>query len=128
MTDSLHIEPTPLGWTAYYDPEGLTGEGNTEMEAVSDLLEKTDERLGEVLKERGDLQRERAGDARLVDHAVQQVGVLHEQLAEAHRSLGEFSRRLAQETEALADYKRLEAIVEGRSEAMSILSEWRRPA
>lgn len=59
MTD-LHIEPTPLGWTAYYDPEGLTGEGNTEMEAVSDLLEKTDERLSDVLSERGDLRRELA--------------------------------------------------------------------
>lgn len=63
---------------------------------------------------------------------------LERELAEVHRSLGEFSRRLAQETEALADYKRLEEILEGYSDvvdgsygvpepntAMSILTEWR---
>lgn len=41
--DKLHVEPTPMGFVAYYDPEGLNGHGHNPREAVEVLLDQTDE-------------------------------------------------------------------------------------
>lgn len=51
-SDKLHIESTPMGWTAYYDPEGLHGDGAAIVDALEDLLEQTDEAWRKALDER----------------------------------------------------------------------------
>jgi hypothetical protein len=51
-SDKLHVEPTPVGWTAYYDPEGLHGDGAALVDALEDLLEQTDEAWRKALDER----------------------------------------------------------------------------
>jgi hypothetical protein len=50
-SDKLHVEPTPMGWTAYYDPEGLHGDGADRAGALEDLLEQTDEAWRKALDE-----------------------------------------------------------------------------
>ena len=40
----LTIEPIPTGWRAFYDAEGLVGEGVDREAAIVDLLEQTTER------------------------------------------------------------------------------------
>lgn len=51
-TDTLHVEPTPLGWVAYFDPEGLNGHGKTREEALTELLDQTDECWRRTMDER----------------------------------------------------------------------------
>jgi hypothetical protein len=51
-SDKLHVEPAPVGWTAYYDPEGLHGDGASRADALEDLLEQTDEAWRKALDER----------------------------------------------------------------------------
>ena len=58
--DKLHIEPTPMGWTAYYDPEGFCGHGRTQHDAVLELLDATDGAYRIVWDERQELRRELA--------------------------------------------------------------------
>lgn len=55
--DTLHIEPTPIGWVAYYDPEGLNGHGKTKEDALTELLEQTDERWRKALDEQDVMRR-----------------------------------------------------------------------
>ena len=57
----LTIEPIPTGWRAFYDPEGLVGEGADREAAIVDLLEKTDELLGEIQNAAAEAYREPAG-------------------------------------------------------------------
>lgn len=52
MSDPLSIQRNDFEWTAYYDPEGLTGHGATSQGAVEDLLEKTEEARCEALDQR----------------------------------------------------------------------------
>ena len=54
----LTIESIPTGWRAFYDPEGLTGEGKDREAAIVDLLEKTDDLLGDVGNAAADATRE----------------------------------------------------------------------
>jgi hypothetical protein len=56
-SDKLHVEPTPVGWTAYYDPEGLHGDGASRADALEDLLEQTDEAWRKALDEKDALRR-----------------------------------------------------------------------
>lgn len=56
-SDTLHIETTPMGFTAYYDPEGFHGDGAAIADALQDLLEQTDEAWRKALDEKDALRR-----------------------------------------------------------------------
>ena len=48
MKITTYYDPTPIplrcfDWRAYYDPEGPIGYGRTELEALADLMEQTEE-------------------------------------------------------------------------------------
>jgi hypothetical protein len=49
------IDPIPTGWRAFYDPEGLVGEGKRGGDAVRDLADKLDEALGIAERKRNEL-------------------------------------------------------------------------
>lgn len=97
MTDKLHVEfeSTPAAWCAYYDPEGYIGRGNTREEAVTELLEETDERWRQALDER--------------DTARRELAMAKAVVATSEAACDDAQRRLA---EAVQDTERLRFIGE----------------
>ena len=95
----LTIEPIPTGWRAFYDPEGLTGEGKDREAAIVDLLDKTDERWEISRRQNYDLH----GHYR---DALKQAKDATDKLADVTRELADTEALWRQEAKKLEEVMR----------------------